>query len=615
MQRSKVDPGAVENPPNLIGITAFGHLAQDLGSWNNYGCLRWGGEQGPWSGNHYDWSYGIYLQTMRTGNLRFANLARVMARHEIDLDVYHTRADGPAYNRQKNWETRPSHNNPDNTFGGGRPTHTWTQGYALHWLMTGDPRGRDAVEELIDGIRQYLYASFNGEGHVNTNEIRTQGWLVDNLVTQWRLNPDTAFTTAYGTKSIPAAIKDILQNVYTREAAAGGAGFVYAGDQDTPNPNTRHPLQNCYFIEAAAKAYEEIYVGRDAAYASQLLALVKRMTRFLMGITFGGDLNASGLYRPLQIPEYMNTPSERTLGQVPYLLMAANGAGFCYMHGGETDFLAYMRSAFQDYCRYFSVTGEEGAYISPALRMPTSYNSSIYVDTESKVHGWSGRYGMFALAAENAAASDPDRTPPTATAFSPVNGSTGISLAPNLGITFSERVAKGAGNIVIGVPGGAVLESIPVLSSRVVIFGTRISIDPSRTSVGGRAYSVRITPGAFTDLVGNAFPGIVNDTAWRFTTGVFAPGVVNLADSGSSVTTGTPILRWPAVTGATAYDVEVYRRTSGQLVLRGVAAASVPVAQVRFRTALPRAEYWWRVRARHGATVDAWSSAGTFSVL
>ena len=616
MQRSMVDPTAVENPTNLIGITAFGHLAQDVASWNNYGCLRWGGEQGPWSGNHYDWSYGMYLQMMRTGAVRFANLARVMARHEIDLDLYHTRADSTAFNHQKNWEGRPSHNNPDNTFGGGRPTHTWTQGYALHWLLTGDPRGRDACEELIDGIRQYLYESFSGEGHVNTNEIRTQGWLVDNLVTQWRLNPDTAFATSYGAKTVPAAIKDILQNVFTREAAAGGAGFVHAGDQDTPDPRTRHPLQNCYFIEAAAKAYEEVYVGRDDAYASKLLALEKRMTRFLMGVTFGGDLNAAGLYRPLQIPEYMNTPSERTLGQIPYLLMAANGAGFCYLHGGETDFLAYLRSAFQDYCRYFSAVGEDGRYVSPSLRMPTSYNSMIYVDTESKVHGWSGRYGMFVFDAERAAASDPDRTPPTTTGFTPANGASGISLAPNLGIAFSENVVKASvGNLVIGIPGGVVLETIPVLSGRVVVYGNRISIDPVRTFASGTTYSVTITPGAFTDYAGNPFAGITDDTTWRFTTGLFAPGTVNLADSGISVNPGTPVFRWTAIAGATGYDVEVFNRGTGAVVLRGGAAASMPVAQVRFGTRLAPGSYWWRVRAHRGGVVDAWSGAGTFLVV
>jgi hypothetical protein len=332
LQRAKVNPADLENPPNLTGITAWQHLYQDIASWHDYGDLRWGGDFGIWSGNHYDWIYGMYLQFMRTGFLSFANLARVMARHEIDLDIYHTNNDDPAFNYQKNWESRPSHNNPNNTFGGGRPSHTWAQGYALHWLLTGDPRGRDGFEEILEGVRQYVYESFNGQGYIDTNEIRIQGWLTENLVTLWRLNPEARLkTTNYGSKTIPQALKDILQNVFDREKAAGSQGFVYAGDP--PDPHLREPLMNCYFIEPAAKAFEEVFAGRDPVYAQQLLALATRMTRFLMSITYGGDTNRQGLYRPRQIPYLVDTRGPNGEGQIPYLLMAANAAGFCYLHG------------------------------------------------------------------------------------------------------------------------------------------------------------------------------------------------------------------------------------------------------------------------------------------
>jgi hypothetical protein len=401
IQRAKVNPGDLQNPPNLTGITMFQHLYQDIASWNDYGDLRWGGDTGRWSSNHYDWSYGMYLQFMRTGFLPFANAARVMARHEIDFDVYHTDSDGQAFNYQKDWESRSSHNNPGNDFGGGRPSHTWSQGYALHWLLTGDPRGRDGCEEILEGVRQYVYESFNDSGYVDTNEIRIQGWLTENLITLWRIEPQTVWSTAnYGTKTIPGAIKDILKNVFDREAAAGKKGFVYAGDP--VDRNTRDPLQNSYFIEPAAKAFEEIFYGLDPVYAEQLLSLLKRMTRFLMSVTYGGDTKASGLYRPLQIPMFLRTPTQRTDGQIVYLLMAGNAAAFCFLHGGESDFANYYRSAFRDYVRYMGVTGPD-TYIDPSLRTPASYNSSVYWDTESKIHGWSNRYGMFLLTAERAA--------------------------------------------------------------------------------------------------------------------------------------------------------------------------------------------------------------------
>jgi hypothetical protein len=401
LQRAKVNPADLENPPNLTGITAFQHLYQDISSWHDYGDLRWGGDFGVWSGNHYDWSYGLYLHFMRTGHLPFANLARVMARHEIDLDLYHTNRDSAAFNYQKNWESRPSHNSPNNTFGGGRPSHTWVQGYALHWLLTGDPRGRDGFEEILAGVRQYVYESFNGEGYIDTNEIRICGWLAENLIALWRINPEERLrTTSYGSKSIPQALKDIFKNVFDRERAAGGRGFVYGGDATSPDPNLREPLMNCYFIEPAAMAYEEVFASRDQVYADRLLNLVTRMTRFLMSLTYGGDTNGSGWYRPRQIPYLVDLSGANGEGQIPYLLMASNAAGFCYLHGKGTAFLDYARLAFRDYIRYMGVADPD-SYIDPALRTPTCYNSAVYVNTESKVHGWSGRYGMYYLAAED----------------------------------------------------------------------------------------------------------------------------------------------------------------------------------------------------------------------
>lgn len=410
LQRAKVTAADVEDPPGTTGVTVFGHLAQDLASWNDYGDLRWAGNGcGSLSGNHYDWGYGMYLHLLRTGRLPFADAARVFASHEADMDVYHTGADGPAYSFQKNWEDRPSHDSPDNCFGGGRPTHTWSQGYALHWLLTGDPRGRDAFEEVQEGVRRYLYESFNGEGRPDTSEIRLHGWLIENLVNLWRVSPDaTLATTSYGAKTIPQAIVDVLTNVYAREQAAGGQGFVFDGD-DPPDPNARAPLQSLYFVEPAIKAYAEVLKGRNAAEAARLLALVRRTTDWLISITYGGDANPSGLYRPRQIPyRYVTTepiPGQGQ-GQIVYALMSANAAGFLFLETGAEPYRTYARTAFSDYIRYFNIAPAD-AFVDPALRSPTAYNSSVFTDTESKIQGWSSRYGQWVIAAEAAGSPQP----------------------------------------------------------------------------------------------------------------------------------------------------------------------------------------------------------------
>ncbi len=401
LQRSKVSSADVENQPGKEGISVWGHMYQDIDNWNHYGGLRWGGGYGPVSDNHYDWSFGMYLQLMRTGFLPFADAARVFARHEIDFGIYHTNDDGPAFNYQKNWESRPSDDGPGNEFGGGRPSHTWVQGSILHYLLTGDPRGKDGYEELREGIRQYLYESFNGEGYLQTRELRIPGWITQNLTALWRVDPFYSFsTTSYGNKPLQTAIQDTLHSVFDYEAADGGAGYVYVGYDPDPQTNLRQPLMNIYFLNPAIDTYREIFVDNDPNYASNLLALIRRMTDWIMSVTYGGVYNSDGQYMPRQVPYMVDTTlSKQSDGQVPYILMAADAAGFLYTIGGESRYFDYARACFQDYSRYLNVAPGD-YWIEPSERSHCSYNSSVYPDTESKIHGWSNRYGQYYLDSE-----------------------------------------------------------------------------------------------------------------------------------------------------------------------------------------------------------------------
>lgn len=496
LQRAKVIQADVQNPPGLTGMTVWGHMFQDIASWNDYGDLKWGGGYGPLSGNHYDWSYGMLLHFLRTGRLEFFDAARVFARHEIDFDLYHTNENGTAYNYQKHWESRPSHETADNVFGPGRPSHSWLQGNALYWLLTGDPRGYDCYVEMIEGIRQYVYESFNNEGYINTSEIRFSGWLTDTLMVLWRIDPGHVFSTSYGAKTIAQAMKDILKNVIDREAAAGRRGFVYSGDP--PDPTQMQPLMNCYFLEPAIKAYLEVFKGRDAAYAAELLGLIRRMTSWLMSVTYGGDSNSSGAYRPRQIPYMVDTNlSQQTDGQIPYIFMAANAAGFCYLETREAAYAAYMRPAFQDYIRYLGVDGGDRYIEDPTLRTPTAYNSNVYTNTESKVHGWSSRYGQYYLAAEAASHS-------TSLTLTAPNGGENWTVGSSRAITWISSGSVSQVDIVYSTDGGAVY-------NHVIVSGA--------PNTGSYAWTVPNTPSALcrvrVSISGNSS---VNDASNNFFT-------------------------------------------------------------------------------------------------
>lgn len=177
---------------------------------------------------------------------------------------------------------------------------------------------------------------------------------------------------------------------------------VPGGDENQLDPNLRAPLVHLYFLEPAIKAYEEVFKGRDPEYAARLLALIRRMTGFVIGSMYGGDTNAAGLYRPRQIPFFydvrqpLDAPRE---GQIPHLLMSANAAAFLFGETSEVRYRDYARAGFQDYVRYFSIVPGD-TYANASLRSPTAYNSTVFAETESKIQGWSGRYVQYILAAE-----------------------------------------------------------------------------------------------------------------------------------------------------------------------------------------------------------------------
>ncbi|WP_242926896.1 choice-of-anchor J domain-containing protein [Pontibacter vulgaris] len=114
-----------------------------------------------------------------------------------------------------------------------------------------------------------------------------------------------------------------------------------------------------------------------------------------------------------------------------------------------------------------------------------------------------------------------DETAPTALTFSPANAATNVATTSTLGITFSEDVVKGSGNIlVIDAANPASVQSIDVTSVGVAVNGAEVTIAANLEA--GKQYYIEIPNTAFTDAAGNAYAGISGNTAWAFTTAAVA---------------------------------------------------------------------------------------------
>lgn len=116
--------------------------------------------------NQYDFVHSAGVHALRTGDARWARLARECADHTVDIDVYHTDADRDAFNGGLFWHTDhylPARTATHRTYSrrnaaggdyGGGPSneHDYASGLLLHHLRTGDADALEAVLGLADWV-------------------------------------------------------------------------------------------------------------------------------------------------------------------------------------------------------------------------------------------------------------------------------------------------------------------------------------------------------------------------------------------------------------------------------------------------------------------------------
>lgn len=151
--------------------------------------------------------------------------------------------------------------------------------------------------------------------------------------------------------------------------------------------------------------------------------------------------------------------------------------------------------------------------------------------------------GLTGTTAWNFTTAASDTQGPRVVALTPSDDAGGVAPGASLSLQFDEAVSTGTGSIVVRV-NGQVFETIPAGDgSRVVVRGAVVTIDPAGTLPAGASVSVTVDASAFRDAAGNAFAGLVSQTAWNFAvaTGgddypfsVDTPGVVTVGGAAST---------------------------------------------------------------------------------
>ena len=128
--------------------------------------------------NQYDLLFGLLVQFLTSGERPWWELADPLARHLMNIDIYHTRRDKPAYNSGLFWHTAHYHDaglcthrsmsrcmvGKDISAPGGGPgnEHNYTMGLLLYYYLTGFSEARSSVGSLAD----WVIAMDDGKQHV-----------------------------------------------------------------------------------------------------------------------------------------------------------------------------------------------------------------------------------------------------------------------------------------------------------------------------------------------------------------------------------------------------------------------------------------------------------------
>lgn len=128
-----------------------------------------------------------------------------------------------------------------------------------------------------------------------------------------------------------------------------------------------------------------------------------------------------------------------------------------------------------------------------------------------------------------------DKISPEITTYFPAHQAINVQPADNLVLTFDEKVLPiTSKNIVIrNAADNQIVETIAVTQANVSIINETVTVNPTLDLAHNTTYSIQIDAGAFTDVAGNAYKGITNNTSWNFTTSALQTYTVTYDSNGS----------------------------------------------------------------------------------
>ncbi len=355
LQRRLVDPKLARSRKSVFECFHYG--------WLDYGDLHW---RPGWSNGHYDWTLGMLLGFLRTGDRQFFEAADAFAWHRMDIAQSHNIEFGKVNGRYA-WSRGCTYYEKDNhrTVGPGpKQTHSWNRGVGYYALLTGNEMARQTALLSGKGLTGYFpgtiadgkwrgnwrsrnpsYASHRGQ------EQRAEGWSIENFLGNYEISGEEKWKK-YAANLFKATMLD-----YKRTAAWKGKGMGNG------------VLMFGYVLSPSCRSH---YYSKDPEILAGIKYIIDEgLLNKQTGILKFGEKGADG-----HTPTFFTYQGKK---HAAHNIMYANPVAYLYMQTGEEKYLKLARQLFRSGVRWES--GFSG--MSPGHG--------------TKVNGWLGRFNQIYL--------------------------------------------------------------------------------------------------------------------------------------------------------------------------------------------------------------------------
>jgi Ca2+-binding RTX toxin-like protein len=314
-------------------------------------------------------------------------------------------------------------------------------------------------------------------------------------------------------------LKGAANNVIATYNAADSTNLSISGSTLTINPSSDLSYSTQYYVTFAAGTIKDIagnsYAG-TSTYDFRTISDTIAPTVSTFRPTDGATAVALGSNISLTFNEAIQ-----------------KGTGIIYLRAGSASgtIAEQFNAASSARLSVFgsTLTIDPTAYLANNTHYFVTFAAGTIKDIAGNSYAGTSTYDFTTGAA-------PDTFAPTVSAFSPLDGATGVAIGRDITITFSEAIQRGTGNIVLkGAANNVIATYNAADSTNLSISGSTLTINPSSDLSYSTQYYVTFAAGTIKDIAGNSYAGT---STYDFTTGALVAQTLTGSSAVDTLTGG-----------------------------------------------------------------------------